>query len=242
MSAVDYGREALDFIEGLEAHRSVPATMDALEAAFARFGFEHIIVTGLPNPDQRFSQMVLAKRWPAEWFKLYTEKNYDRVDPVVRKCRQSVNPFEWSEAPYDPELEPGAVEVMRRAADFRMSRGFVVPIHGLTGYEAGVSLGGVHLDLNARSKPALHLMAMYGFERIRRLLRPEPHSSVRLTPREREAIAWASQGKSAWEIGEILNITQRTAEEHLATAARKLGAVNRTHAVAIAIRLNIINP
>jgi LuxR family quorum sensing-dependent transcriptional regulator len=242
MSAVDYGREALDFIEGLEAHRSVPATMDALEAAFARFGFEHIIVTGLPNPDQRFSQMVLAKRWPVEWFKLYTAKNYDRVDPVVRKCRQSVNPFEWSEAPYDPELEPGAAEVMRRAADFRMSRGFVVPIHGLTGYEAGVSLGGVHLDLNARSKPALHLMAMYGFERIRRLLRPEPHSSVRLTPREREAIAWASQGKSAWEIGEILNITQRTAEEHLATAARKLGAVNRTHAVAIAIRLNIINP
>jgi LuxR family quorum sensing-dependent transcriptional regulator len=242
MSAVDYGREALDFIEGLEAHRSVPASMDALEAAFARFGFEHIIVTGLPNPDQRFSQMVLAKRWPAEWFKLYTEKNYDRVDPVVRKCRQSVNPFEWSEAPYDPELEPGAVEVMRRAADFRMSRGFVVPIHGLTGYEAGVSLGGVHLDLNARSKPALHLMAMYGFERIRRLLRPEPHSSARLTPREREAIAWASQGKSAWEIGEILNITQRTAEEHLATAARKLGAVNRTHAVAIAIRLKIINP
>ncbi|MBR0852102.1 autoinducer binding domain-containing protein [Bradyrhizobium diazoefficiens] len=242
MSAVDYGREALDFIEGLEAHRTVPATMDALEAAFARFGFEHIIVTGLPNPDQRFSQMVLAKRWPVEWFKLYTEKNYDRVDPVVRKCRQSVNPFEWSEAPYDSELEPGAAEVMRRAADFRMSRGFVVPIHGLTGYEAGVSLGGVHLDLNARSKPALHLMAMYGFERIRRLLQPEPHSSARLTPREREAIAWASQGKSAWEIGEILNITQRTAEEHLATAARKLGAVNRTHAVAIAIRLNIINP
>ncbi|MBR0778813.1 autoinducer binding domain-containing protein [Bradyrhizobium diazoefficiens] len=242
MSAVDYGREALDFIEGLEAHRTVPATMDALEAAFARFGFEHIIVTGLPNPDQRFSQMVLAKRWPVEWFRLYTEKNYDRVDPVVRKCRQSVNPFEWSEAPYDPELEPGAAEVMRRAADFRMSRGFVVPIHGLTGYEAGVSLGGVHLDLNARSKPALHLMAMYGFERIRRLLQPEPHSSARLTPREREAIAWASQGKSAWEIGEILNITQRTAEEHLATAARKLGAVNRTHAVAIAIRLNIINP
>ncbi len=90
--------------------------------------------------------------------------------------RRTVNPFEWSEAPYDPELEPGAVEVMRRAADFRMSRGFVVPIHGLTGCEAGVSLGGVHLDLNARSKPALHLIAMYGFDHIRRLLEPAPAS------------------------------------------------------------------
>ncbi|MGY0570280.1 LuxR family transcriptional regulator [Bradyrhizobium sp. RDM12] len=242
MSAIDYGREALDFIEGLGAYRNAPDAMDALALAFGRYGFEHIIITGLPNPDQRFSQMVLAKKWPAEWFSLYTEKSYDRVDPVVRKCRLAVNPFEWSEAPYDAELEPGAAEVMRRAVDFRMSRGFVVPIHGLTGYEAGVSLGGVDLDLNARSKPALHLIAMYGFDHIRRLIAPSPHPSARLTPREREVIVWASQGKSAWEIGEILNITQRTAEEHLATAARKLGAVNRTHAVAIAIRQRIINP
>ena len=64
MSAVDYGREALDFIEGLEAYRKVPDVMDALEAAFGRFGFETIIVTGLPNSDQCFAQMVLAKRWP----------------------------------------------------------------------------------------------------------------------------------------------------------------------------------
>lgn len=242
MSAVDYGRDALDFIEGLGAYRKVPDAMNALATAFGHYGFEHIIVTGLPNPDQRFAQMVLAKRWPAEWFSLYTEKSYDRVDPVLRMCRRTVNPFEWSEAPYDAETEPGAVEVMRRATDFRMSRGFVVPIHGLTGHEAGVSLAGVHLDLNARSKPALHLIAMYGFDHIRRLLAPAQTPSARLTPRERETIAWASQGKSAWEIGEILNITQRTVEEHLATAARKLGAVNRTHAVAIALRQRLINP
>jgi LuxR family quorum sensing-dependent transcriptional regulator len=242
MSTVDYGREALDFIERLEAYRRVPDAMDALETAFGRFGFETIIVTGLPNPDQQFAQMVLAKRWPTEWFKIYTEKHYDRVDPVVRKCRRSVNPFEWSEAPYDADLEPGAAEVMNRASDFRMSRGFIVPIHGLTGYEAAVSLGGVHLDLNSRSKPALHLMAMYGFERIRRLLEPTPGPSALLTPREREVMSWAAQGKSAWEIGEILHIRQRTAEEHLATTARKLGAVNRTHAVALAIRRKIISP
>ena len=99
-----------------------------------------------------------------------------------------------------------------------------------------------HVGNQDRSKPALHLMAMYGFDHIRRLLQPTPYPSTRLTPREREVISWASQGKSAWEIGEILHITQRTAEEHLATAARKLGAVNRTHAVALAIRNKIINP
>jgi LuxR family quorum sensing-dependent transcriptional regulator len=239
---VDYGRDALDFVEALEAYTSVSTAMDALEAGFGRFGFETIVVTGLPNPNQRLSQLVLAKKLPPEWFEIYTGNNYDRVDPVMRMSRQSIYPFEWSEAPFDPVSEPGAAEVMNRAMDFGMSRGFIVPIHGLHGYQAMVSLGGVHLDLNSRSRPALHLMAMYGFERIRHLLDSTPAPAVRLTGREREAINWAAMGKSAWEIGEILHITQRTAEEHLATAARKLGAVNRTHAVAIAISRNIINP
>ena len=55
-------------------------------------------------------------------------------------------------------------------------------------------------------------------------------------------VAWAAQGKSAWETGEILGISQRTVEEHLAAATRKLGAGNRTRAVAIAIRDRIIEP
>ena len=242
MVAGEYGREALDFIERLQGHANVRSAMDAVAEAFRGFGFETLIMTGLPSPDQHFSQLVLAKRWPPEWYKIYTEQNYDRADPVVRHCRKSVHPFEWAEAPYDAEREPRASEVMRRATDFRMKRGFVVPIHGLSGYEAAVSMGGADLDLNGRSKPALHLMAMYGFDRIRSLMKPINIPPHLLKQRERDVLSWSSYGKSAWEIGEILNISQRTVEEHLARAGRKLGATNKTHAVAIAIRGKIIAP
>lgn len=243
MAAADeYGRDALDFIETLERLATVTSAMDAMEEAFGRFGFRTLIVTGLPHAGQRFEQVVLAKRWPAEWFKLYTANEYIKVDPVARLCKRSFNPFEWSEAPFDREREPRAAEVMDRAHDFSMSRGFIVPVHGQDARDACVSLGGQHLDLNRRSKPALHLMAMYGFDRIRRLIAPKPRREHQLTAREREALAWASQGKSAWEIGEILDIGQRTVEEHLAAACRKLGAVNRTHAVVVAIRDRIIDP
>ena len=146
-----------------------------------------------------------------------------------------------SEAPFDTADEPRAAEVMNRARDFNMTRGFIVPVHGDGAHNACVSVGGTHLDLNKRSKPALHLMAMYGFERVRRMLAPA-HDLPRVTPREREVLAWAAQGKSAWETGEILGISQRTVEEHLAAATRKLGAGNRTRAVAIAIRDRIIEP
>ena len=237
----DYGQQALDFIESLEGIEAADAAMDSMADAFGSFGFQTLIVTGLPNPSQRFEQVVLAKRWPEEWFKLYTAKRYITVDPVARLCRNSLSPFEWTEAPFDAEREPRALEVMQRAADFNMSNGFIVPIHG-RGYDACVSLGGAHLDLNVRSKPAVHLMAMYGFDRVRRLLDPEHRRLPPLTARERETLAWASQGKSAWEIGEILGISQRTVEEHLASAVRKLGAVNRVHAVAIGIRERVIEP
>jgi LuxR family quorum sensing-dependent transcriptional regulator len=49
-----------------------------------------------------------------------------------------------------------------------------------------------------------------------------------------------AQGKSAWEIGEILDIAKRTVDEHVQSTVRKLGAVNRTHAVALAVRDRII--
>lgn len=62
-----------------------------------------------------------------------------------------------------------------------------------------------------------------------------------LTAREVEVLAWVARGKSAWEIGEILDIAKRTVDEHAQTAVRKMGAVNRTHAVALAIRDRIVS-
>jgi len=61
-----------------------------------------------------------------------------------------------------------------------------------------------------------------------------------LTPREREVLAWVAQGKSAAQIAEILHIANRTVNEHVQTCTKKLGALNRTHAVAIALRDRII--
>ena len=61
-----------------------------------------------------------------------------------------------------------------------------------------------------------------------------------LTSREIEVLEWVARGKSAWEIGEILNITKRTVDEHVRSSVRKTGAANRTNAVAIALRDGII--
>lgn len=66
---------------------------------------------------------------------------------------------------------------------------------------------------------------------------PSHHS---LTLREVEVLTWVARGKSAWEIGKILNITKRTVDEHARSSTQKLGASNRTEAATIALDRHII--
>ena len=56
-----------------------------------------------------------------------------------------------------------------------------------------------------------------------------------LTVREIQVLEWVARGKSARDIGEILHIAKRTVDAHVHSAIRKIGAANRTNAVAIAI-------
>lgn len=57
-----------------------------------------------------------------------------------------------------------------------------------------------------------------------------------LTGRELECLHWASLGKTSWEIGVILGITERTINFHIQNACRKLHARGRQAAIAAAYR------
>lgn len=61
-----------------------------------------------------------------------------------------------------------------------------------------------------------------------------------LTRREQEVIGWLRHGKSNWEISRILGISERTVKFHVTSIMRKLNAVTRTQAVALAMELGIL--
>ncbi len=58
---------------------------------------------------------------------------------------------------------------------------------------------------------------------------------VRLSPREREVLAWIKEGKSNEEIGMILGISPGTVKVHVKNILAKLDATTRTQAVAKAL-------
>jgi DNA-binding NarL/FixJ family response regulator len=67
-----------------------------------------------------------------------------------------------------------------------------------------------------------------------------PGGAPGLTEREAEVLALLADGLSHDEIGRRLRISGETVRTHLQKARRRLGAENRTHAVALALRLRLI--
>lgn len=62
----------------------------------------------------------------------------------------------------------------------------------------------------------------------------------KLTSQELECMRWCKEGKTNWEIGEILAISEKTVEFHLTNAMRKFGAANRLAAVVQGIKEGLI--
>jgi LuxR family transcriptional regulator, quorum-sensing system regulator BjaR1 len=231
---------ALEFIDNLECCASPTAVLDAMRQALKDFGIDHFCLNGFTDPGQRFDEVVLASRVPPGWMELYIQENYVQHDPSQRHARRTVHPHEWKDAPYDCEREPKARELIQRASDFKIHNGLVVPIPSPFGCVGQVFMGGDSPKLSMRDKPTLHLMALYAFDRVEQLAVRRVRIST-LTTREKEVLAWAAKGKTAWEVGEILHISERTANAHLQAAALKLGTLNKTHTVAVALREKLIS-
>lgn len=61
-----------------------------------------------------------------------------------------------------------------------------------------------------------------------------------LTERQGEILRWIHQGKTNWEIAQILGFTEKAVKYHLAQIFQKLQVTNRTQAVVKAVALKII--
>ena len=131
---------------------------------------------------------------------------------------------------------------MEEAREFNLVQGFTTTIPTLDAQTVGFSIGGRHLEIDPDRRGVLTLIASYAVARAIALEQQPSNEStkIRLSAREREALQWASEGKGDWEIGEVMNISEHGADRHMRSVRTKLGAINRTQAVAEAIRRGLI--
>lgn len=202
------------------------------------FGMSHFFALNLPEDKSgSFSTLSLVNNWPPELIKSYDQADMINACPVMQQLLASSTPVVWSieDVPaHDPSekftricdsfsLNGFAHGVCFPVADSRRVRGVV----GFSGERPAIEKSEI-LELNMISQHVYNRLSEIAFQSENE---PQP-----LSARELECLRWTAVGKTSSEIATILDLSEHTVNHYLIGATKKLEAVNRTQAVANAIR------
>ncbi len=219
-----------------------------LRLAVARFAreltFDAASLIVIVDDGATGGEFVLLDDRPMGFIEAYRHRWTSHHDPVMEHLKRQSVPLIWDQETYD---RCGQVKLWQQQAKEGHSNGVSLALHlpGARSFLFGVDREApMPKDSGelTRLVAAVQFFAVHVQEAAFRLLRPTPLSAqaVQLTPRELEALRWTMEGKTAWEVGAIMNISERTAVLHLQNLMRKLGSVNKHQAVLKAVRLGLL--
>ncbi len=213
-----------------------------LDAELQHIGFEKFTYLVVRQPDGTIAPDFVTT-YPAEWAGRYKEKGYVNVDEVVPTAAVSLAPFDWRNL----NRRDHQKIIFREAAEFGIRNGVTVPLHGPNGAFSALSVasaaGPREFELQVQTQMlTLHMLGFQFHQAMSTQTRRNPKAGFRFSARERECLLWTARDKSAWEISEILGLSQETVTGYLKAAARKAGVFSKHHAVVKAIMMGLIVP
>lgn len=213
--------------------------------AFTKWlGFETVSATIVIDHLLGEAEFITVDNTPQAWKDTFSNRSNWRRDPVMQHCKRQSVPIIWDQKTY---VKEGLGEMWEEQARYGYGTGIALALHMPEGRhfflgidrEEPVPPDPVELT---RVVADLQLFAVHAQDAALRILAPTPLDPglPSLTPRELETLRWTMEGKTAWEVGTVLGITERTAALHVNNATHKLGCVNKHQAVLKALRLGLI--
>lgn len=226
--------------------RESDRVLDALERRLRQLGATHVLLTGLPLPHRPVNKLILRISWPDARNDGYL-LGLEPSDPLLARCLAVRRCFivdkgmttedDGSRPPRPVRI--GASELIDAAGPDSIL--VAIPIHGLHPYQAAVIFAGPDIAFSEVECMALEYYCVAAFKRLQVTGRINGGRPGDLSERERRVLELTAIGKTANEIAELLEISQRTVHAHLQNASEKLNASNKTHTVVEALRYGQID-
>lgn len=224
------------FAEMCERAASVDEVQEIFICEVRRLGFSYAACASHVDPLRPPKGAVMMVDYPREWLERFSAKDYARHDPIFRIARQEALPFRWSMIQTRWGLSATQAHILREASEFGLGDGFTIPIHAPGALPASCSLAIGTDGVDPLMVHNAQWYAFYAHESARRLLlNLTPPQRKRLSPRERECIEYVARGKSDFDIGHILGVSEHTVHNTVRNAMKKLGVASRIQAFARAL-------
>jgi DNA-binding CsgD family transcriptional regulator len=239
--------ELFGFTECAKHTRSLSALFELLVKCATDQGFTEVAYGALTYNETfclpEHLPPAIAVNFPAQWCDRYFERKYYAMDPVVTRTPTLSGPFLWDRLADRCQLHPSEQVVLNEGREAGLKHGISVPLFGPRGQVSVMSFASQFDDADPLDRMS-HLNALaWQFHVAFKEIAPSAQISkpiIQLSRREADCLRWTAEGKSSWDIGMILSISENTVNFHIKNAMRKLGTTSRTVAVVTAIHLNLI--
>ncbi|MDL5030719.1 autoinducer binding domain-containing protein [Pelomonas sp. APW6] len=209
-------------------------------------GFETVTATVVLDRGPGNAEFLSVDNAPVGFNEIAYDPSLGKLDPVMQHVKRHSVPIIWSQFTY---VQNGRADLWEEQARFGYCSGICLALHlpegrhFIMGVDRREALPSDHQQLT-RVVADLQLFAVHAQEAAWNVFLPEGASLEQplpsLTPRELECLRWTMEGKTAWEVGGILGISERTAVLHLNNAMHKMDCNNKHQAVLKALRLGLI--
>lgn len=233
------------FIESCEQAEKLDDLHRSFESAIARLGYRYFACGSHVDP-LKPNNAVMLLNYPRAWVEAYSELQLHKIDPVFAKAESSGVPFFWDEPAFLGTATAEQRRMMSEARAFGIEHGYTIPVHSP---RSPIPIHASCSVIPERGRPhrhghlAVQLMAGYLFESAARLTSAPPDGAKppKLSPRQRQCLELAAQGKTDWEIGMILGISEHTVHTHIEAVKRKLNVTSRQTAIVCSLAWGLID-
>lgn len=211
----------------------------------AGLGFDYACCVG-PSPHSPAGYAHVFNSFPDKWAKRYEDERYFTDCHVAAHVATSSTPIVFNNARDSQKLTGRAQLRCLDARDHAISGGLVIPIHDPSGGFAAFAVGlrEEGADIAPWTPVYQQVMTFAMFSHSAGL------SSLRggimrgrapyLTDQQRWCLHWTYEGKTAWEIGQIIGKSPATVIYHLRNASEKFGHIGKVRAAIQAKQMGLI--
>ncbi|WP_130732675.1 autoinducer binding domain-containing protein [Komagataeibacter xylinus] len=221
-----------DFENASTKHDLLTAYLDAALTV----GGVHITIVEL-NRTEDPKENFIHVGYPEEWVNFYIENNYISYDPIIKKSRFMSHPYFWHEILNINQREK---KIIKDVSEFGIKKGMTIPFHTHDRLVYAICFAFTDKDVDQEVEIYLRALSNFFITSYKKLDEPADVLVPILTPREKECLRWTAKGKSSWETGMIVGVSERTVNFHINNALLKLKCTNRIMGVVKAICAGLI--
>jgi DNA-binding CsgD family transcriptional regulator len=179
---------------------------------------------------------VINVSYSNDWLYTYGKRGYASVDPVLQSLLSSFKTQVWKQT-YDKPSYTKQLELIEEARSAGLTNGITT---GMLERERGFATFFSFAGGDANGTQRFTGLLEYLLPSVHRVLIANTHTPLfnrvkGLSPREMTVLLWMKEGKTNWEIAQIVGVTERTVRFHVEGIFMKLDVSSRTQAVAVAM-------